>query len=153
MGQWFHRARFQFFIAAVNFLVRKFVSRRRQRLEQTNNQPGPHSFRQRQRAIFHLFDVHAHKVANFVYAGKNAELRFSLCRAKFAAMALPSEEEIQAMKSQSPDCAKDRLASLPHILTEADSGMKEALRRKAELEQDSSVGMTLEELRASVRTT
>ncbi|MBE7502087.1 MAG: addiction module protein [Verrucomicrobiales bacterium] len=43
------------------------------------------------------------------------------------------------------------LASLPAVLVDEDEGMAEALRRDAELDQDSGGGMTLEELRSSLR--
>lgn len=43
------------------------------------------------------------------------------------------------------------LASLPAVLVDEDEGVAEALRRDAELEQDAGCGMTLEELRRSLR--
>ena len=43
------------------------------------------------------------------------------------------------------------LDSLPAILSDDDGGVAEALRREAELERDPRAGVTLDELRRSVR--
>jgi hypothetical protein len=55
-----------------------------------------------------------------------------------------------------PDAARARLAvhllrSLPAVLADDDEGVAEALRRDAEMDQDPSAAVTLEELRSAVQ--
>ena len=62
--------------------------------------------------------------------------------------------EQEAMKlpvSSRASLASRLLASLPAILSDADNGVAEALRRDAELDQDQGAGMTLDELRRAVK--
>lgn len=46
--------------------------------------------------------------------------------------------------------AKDLLDSLPPVLSDADEGLAEALRRDAELDRDPTAAMTLDDLRRSL---
>ena len=62
--------------------------------------------------------------------------------------------ELEAMKlpeSSRASLASRLLDSLPAILSDADDGVAEALRRDAELDQDPGAGMTLDELRRAVK--
>ena len=57
---------------------------------------------------------------------------------------------------QLDECERARLAvrlldSLPAVVVDDDEGVAEAVRRDAELEQDATRGMTLEELRRWVK--
>ncbi len=65
-----------------------------------------------------------------------------------------SEIEQQAMKL--PDVGRACLASrlldsLPAVLSDDDEGIAEAMRRDAELDQDPAAGLTLEELKQTVK--
>jgi putative addiction module component (TIGR02574 family) len=65
-----------------------------------------------------------------------------------------SDLELQAMELTEADraaLAAHLLDSLPAILSDDDGGVAEALRRDAELERDPAAGVTLDELRRSVR--
>jgi hypothetical protein len=65
-----------------------------------------------------------------------------------------SDLEQEAMKlpeSSRASLASRLLDSLPAILSDADDGVAEALRRDAELDQDPGAGMTLDELRRAVK--
>jgi hypothetical protein len=65
-----------------------------------------------------------------------------------------SDLEQEAMKlpeSSRASLASHLLDSLPAILSDADDGVAEALRRDAELDQDPRAGMTLEELRRAAK--
>lgn len=65
-----------------------------------------------------------------------------------------SDLERQVMEL--PECDRAALAahlldSLPAVLADDDEGVAEALRRDSELEHNPEAGMTLDELRRSVR--
>jgi ABC-type lipoprotein export system ATPase subunit len=65
-------------------------------------------------------------------------------------MATLTEIEKQALslpESQRAALAAHLLDSLPAILHDEDAGLAEAARRDAELDSDSSVGMTLDEFK------
>ena len=66
----------------------------------------------------------------------------TLDRVKEQAMALADSERARL--------AMDLLTSLPHDLVDADEGLQEAKARDAELDADPGMGMTLEELTASL---
>jgi hypothetical protein len=62
--------------------------------------------------------------------------------------------ELEAMKlpeSSRASLASRLLDSLPAILSDADDGVAEAIRRDAELDQDPGAGMTLDELRRAAK--
>ena len=64
--------------------------------------------------------------------------------------------ELEPEVMQLPDSERARLAtqllgSLPAVLADDDEGVAEALRRDAELDRDASNGMTLDELRRSLK--
>ncbi len=63
--------------------------------------------------------------------------------------------EIEAQAMMLPDSdraalAEHLLGSLPGILHEDDLGLAEAMRRDAELDENPSIGMTIDELRKSL---
>lgn len=63
------------------------------------------------------------------------------------------EIEVQAMLLPDADravLAAHLLGSLPAILKDEDDGVAEALRRDAELDRDSTAGMSLQELRSAL---
>lgn len=65
-----------------------------------------------------------------------------------------SDLEHQVMQLPESDraaLATHLLGSLPAVLADADGGIAEALRRDAELERDAGAGMSLDELRRSVK--
>ena len=64
--------------------------------------------------------------------------------------------ELEPEVMQLPDSERARLAtqllgSLPAVLADEDEGVAEALRRDAELDRDASNGMTLDDLRRSLK--
>ncbi len=61
------------------------------------------------------------------------------------------QEAMKLPESSRASLASRLLASLPAILSDADNGVAEALRRDAELDQDQGAGMTLDELRRAVK--
>jgi hypothetical protein len=68
-------------------------------------------------------------------------------------MATLSDIEQEAMKL--PECGRASLAcrlldSLPAMLSDADEGIAEALRRNEELHQDPAAGFTLDELKQTL---
>jgi putative addiction module component (TIGR02574 family) len=68
-------------------------------------------------------------------------------------MATMAEVEAEAMRlpeSERAILAERLLGSLPGVLHDEDHGVAEALRRDEEMDRDPSVGMTLEELKASL---
>lgn len=60
------------------------------------------------------------------------------------------EQAMALGESERARLATDLLISLPHDLVDEDEGYEEAMRRKAELDADPSVGMTHEELMKSL---
>jgi putative addiction module component (TIGR02574 family) len=65
-----------------------------------------------------------------------------------------SEVEQEAMKlteAQRATLACRLLDSLPAVLSDEDEGVAEALRRDAELERDPTAGLSLEELRRTLK--
>ena len=58
------------------------------------------------------------------------------------AMTLPDQQRAKL--------ASHLLSSLPAVLQDEDQGLTEALRRDAELDADSSMGMTMEEFKSAV---
>jgi len=58
---------------------------------------------------------------------------------------------MQLPESDRAALAAHLLGSLPGVLADADDGITEALRRDAELERDAGAGISLEELRRSVK--
>lgn len=61
------------------------------------------------------------------------------------------EQVLQLPEDQRAALAAHLLDSLPAVLHDDDAGVAEAMRRDAELDRDSSAGMTLEEFKASLR--
>ncbi len=61
------------------------------------------------------------------------------------------QEAMKLPESSRASLASCLLDSLPAILSDADHGVAEALRRDAELDQDPGAGMTLDELRRAVK--
>jgi len=61
------------------------------------------------------------------------------------------QEAMKLPESNRASLASRLLDSLPAILSDADDGLAEALRRDAELDQDPGAGMTLDELRRAVK--
>ncbi len=61
------------------------------------------------------------------------------------------QEAMKLPESSRASLASRLLDSLPAILSDADDGVAEALRRDAELDQDPGAGMTLDELRRAVK--
>jgi len=61
------------------------------------------------------------------------------------------QQVMQLPESERAALAAHLLSSLPAVLADDDEGIAEALRRDAELERDAGIGMTLEELRRSVK--
>ncbi len=64
-----------------------------------------------------------------------------------------SELESQALQlpqDQRASLAATLLESLPAVFHDNDAGLQEAIRRDAELDKDSSAGMSLEELRQAL---
>jgi putative addiction module component (TIGR02574 family) len=59
------------------------------------------------------------------------------------------EQALRLPEDQRARLAAHLLESLPAMLHDEDAGVSEAMRRDAELEQDPSSGMTLEEFKAS----
>ena len=65
-----------------------------------------------------------------------------------------SEVEQEAMKlpeAQRATLAYRLLDSLPAVLSDDDEGVAEAMRRDAELERDPTTGLSLEELKQSLK--
>jgi len=58
---------------------------------------------------------------------------------------------MQLPESDRAALAAHLLGSLPGVLADADDGITEALRRDAEFERDAGAGISLEELRRSVK--
>ena len=68
-------------------------------------------------------------------------------------MPVLAEIEAQAMEltdSQRAKLAASLLDSLPSLLYDDDEGLAEACRRDAEMDSDPSIGLTTEQLRASL---
>jgi hypothetical protein len=61
------------------------------------------------------------------------------------------QQVLQLDASERARFAVRLLDSLPAVLVDDDEGEAEALRRDAELEQDARCGMTLDEVRRSLR--
>jgi len=59
------------------------------------------------------------------------------------------EQALQLPEDQRARLAAHLLESLPAILHDEDAGVSEAMRRDAELDEDPSAGMTLDEFRAA----
>ncbi len=65
-----------------------------------------------------------------------------------------AEIEREAMSLTDVDrtaLAERLIASLPALLSDDDDGISEALRRDAELDRDPAAGLTLDQLRATIR--
>lgn len=68
-------------------------------------------------------------------------------------MAVLAEIEARAMElsdSQRAKLAASLLQSLPGVLYDDDEGLAEAVRRDAEMDDDSSIGITTQQLRESL---
>jgi len=61
------------------------------------------------------------------------------------------QEAMKLPESSRASLASRLLNSLPAVLSDADDGVAEALRRDADLDQDPRAGMTLDELRRAVK--